>query len=160
VSDTRDNVLAVDAAAPAEIGELDLYQKREKIYTRAIQGRFQRLRTLTGWPLLLGYFCLPWINLFGQQSVLFDLPARKFHILTMTFWPQDFFMLAWLLIISAFGLFTVTALAGRVWCGYTCPQPCGQRSSCGSNSSLKAAVINASNSIKPPCHSRSFGGNL
>ncbi len=122
MSDTRDDVLAVDAAAPAEIGELDLYQKREKIYTRAIQGRFQRLRTLTGWPLLLGYFCLPWINLFGQQSVLFDLPERKFHILTMTFWPQDFFMLAWLLIISAFGLFTVTALAGRVWCGYTCPQ--------------------------------------
>lgn len=122
MSDRADDVLAMDAAAPAEIAELDLYQKREKIYTRAIEGRFQRLRTLTGWPLLIGYFALPWINLFGQQSVRFDLPARKFHILTMTFWPQDFFMLAWLLIIAAFGLFTVTALAGRVWCGYTCPQ--------------------------------------
>ena len=54
--------------------------------------------------------------------MLFDLPARKFHILYMTFWPQDFPLLAWLLIIAAFTLFTVTVSAGRVWCGYTCPQ--------------------------------------
>lgn len=118
----HEDLLAIDAAAPSEVSELDLYQKREKIYTRKIQGTFQRLRLFTGWPLLLGYFCLPWINLGNQQSVLFDLPARKFHILTLTFWPQDFIMLAFLLMIAAFGLFTVTAFAGRVWCGYTCPQ--------------------------------------
>src|SRR5210317_751370 len=117
----RDDLLAVDAA-PAEVGEVDLYQKREKVYTRRIQGYFQRIRLFTGWPLLLGYFLLPWINLNGQQSVLFDLPERKFHILTLTFWPQDLLMLAFLLMISAFGLFTVTAFFGRVWCGYTCPQ--------------------------------------
>lgn len=107
---------------PAGVGELDLYQRREKIYTRKIEGFYQRIRVYTGWPLLLGYFLLPWINWDGRQAVLFDLPARQFHIFNLTFWPQDFPMLAWLLIIAAFALFAVTAWAGRVWCGYTCPQ--------------------------------------
>ncbi len=107
---------------PEEIGEIDLYQKREKIYTRKIEGFFQRVRTYTGWPLLMGYFLMPWIDWGGQQSILFDLPARKFHILGLTLWPQDFPFLAWILIICAFSLFLVTKLFGRVWCGYTCPQ--------------------------------------
>lgn len=65
---------------------------------------------------------MPWISWNGHPLVLFDLPARKFHILQWTFWPQDFPLLAGLLIIAAFGLFAVTAWLGRVWCGYTCPQ--------------------------------------
>ncbi len=112
----------VSEAVPQEFAEIDLYQKREKIYTRKIEGFFQRLRVFTGWPLLVGYFILPWLQWDGRQAVLFDLPARKFNILGMVFWPQDFSMLAWLLIISAFALFLVTKLFGRVWCGYTCPQ--------------------------------------
>ena len=108
--------------APAEVGELDLYQRREKIYTRKIEGFYQRIRMFTGWPLLIGYFLLPWLSWDGRQSVLFDLPERKFDILGLTFWPQDFFMLAFLLIIAAFALFAVTTFAGRIWCGYTCPQ--------------------------------------
>jgi len=120
--DSKTIVSDADQFAHAEVSEIDLYQKREKIYTRSIEGFFQRIRTFTGWPLLYGYFLLPWINWFGRQSVLFDLPARKFYILNMTFWPQDFSMLAWLLAIAAFSLFLFTALFGRVWCGYTCPQ--------------------------------------
>ena len=112
----------LNEVAPAEVAELDLYQKREKIYTRKIEGFFQRLRLYTGWPLLIGYFGLPWLEWGGRQAILFDLPARKFHILGMTFWPQDFSMLAFLLIIAAYSLFAVTVVAGRVWCGYTCPQ--------------------------------------
>ncbi len=112
----------VQEIAPAEVGELDLYQHREKIYTRKIEGFYQRIRLYTGWPLLLGYFLLPWLQWDGRQAVLFDLPARKFHILGLTFWPQDFPLLAFLLIIAAFALFAVTVVAGRVWCGYTCPQ--------------------------------------
>ncbi len=108
--------------APAEVSELDLYQHREKIYTRKIEGFFQRVRLYTGWPLLLGYFLLPWLNWGGQQSIWFDLPGRKFHILGLTLWPQDFPLLAFLLIIAAFALFAVTTVAGRIWCGYTCPQ--------------------------------------
>ncbi len=99
-----------------------MYQKREKIYTRKITGFYQRIRVYTGWPLLLGYFLLPWINWNGSQAVLFDLPNRQFNIFFLTFWPQDFSLLAWLLIIAAFSLFAVTAWLGRVWCGYTCPQ--------------------------------------
>ncbi len=114
--------IPVQELAPAEVGEIDLYQKREKIYTRKIEGFFQRLRLFTGWPLLLGYFLLPWFNWQGRQSVLFDLPARQFNIFGLTFWPQDFPLLAWLLVIAAWGLFAVTVWAGRVWCGYTCPQ--------------------------------------
>lgn len=114
--------LAVEIVVPAEVSEMDLYQKREKIYTRAIEGFYQRIRVFTGWPLLLGYFILPWLNWGDRQSVLFDLPARQFHVLGITFWPQDMVMLAWVLIISAFLLFAVTNLAGRVWCGYSCPQ--------------------------------------
>lgn len=107
---------------PEGVAELDLYQKREKIYVRHIKGFYQRIRVYTGWPLLLGYFLLPWLNWNGHQAVLFDLPARKFHIFWFTFWPQDFPMLALILIIAAFSLFAVTTWAGRIWCGYSCPQ--------------------------------------
>ncbi|MBB6523548.1 cytochrome c oxidase accessory protein CcoG [Pseudoteredinibacter isoporae] len=101
---------------------IDLYAGSNKIYTRKVKGFYQRLRRYTGIPLLLGFLLLPWFNIEGRQAVLFDLPERKFHILWTTFWPQDFMLLAWLLIIAAFALFTVTVLVGRVWCGFTCPQ--------------------------------------
>tara|TARA_R110001592_G_scaffold112966_2_gene311629 strand:- start:10564 stop:12033 length:1470 start_codon:yes stop_codon:yes gene_type:complete len=122
VSNTNPDLISVHEFAPAEVSEIDLYQKREKIYTRKIEGLFQRLRMFTGWPLLMGYLLLPWLQWGDRQAVLFDLPARKFHILGLTFWPQDMSMLGWVLIIAAFGLFAVTNFAGRVWCGYTCPQ--------------------------------------
>jgi cytochrome c oxidase accessory protein FixG len=107
----------VDGFAP-----VDLYQKREKIFTRSIEGRFQRIRALSGWPFLLGYLLLPWLMWHGRQAVLFDLPERKFYIFGLTFWPQDFMLLTGILIIAAFALFTLTSVVGRVWCGYTCPQ--------------------------------------
>ncbi len=105
-----------------EIRYVNLYQSEDKVYTRKITGFFQRLRRYTGLPLMAGFMLLPWFVIDGRPAVLFDLPARKFHILWMTFWPQDGMLLAWLLIIAAFALFTVTVLVGRVWCGFTCPQ--------------------------------------
>jgi cytochrome c oxidase accessory protein FixG len=73
--------------------------------------------------VLLGiYYVLPWIRWEGRQAVLFDLPARKFHIFALTLWPQDFYFLTWLLVIAALSLFFFTALAGRLFCGYACPQ--------------------------------------
>jgi len=122
MTEKPENLIPLVDLAPREVGEIDLYQKREKIYTRSMEGFFQRIRLYTGWPLLLGYFFLPWINWGDRQIVLFDLPARQFHVFGITFWPQNFNLLAWLLIIAAFGLFFITNFAGRVWCGYTCPQ--------------------------------------
>ncbi len=99
-----------------------LYAKRKKIYPREVHGWFASLRTL-GVATLLGlYYGIPWMQWDSRQAVLFDLPARKFYIFGMTFWPQDFFYLALLLMIAALALFFFTALAGRLWCGYACPQ--------------------------------------
>ena len=99
-----------------------LYAARQKIYPRDIKGRFQRLRVYAVFALLGLYYVLPWIRWGERQAVLFDLPARKFHIFGLTLWPQDFYFLTWLLIIAALALFFFTALAGRLFCGYACPQ--------------------------------------
>jgi cytochrome c oxidase accessory protein FixG len=99
-----------------------LYAKEPKVYPREVDGRFQRLRTVAVFWLLGMFYAFPWINIGGEQIVLFDLPERRFHIFGLTFWPQDFYLLTLLLIIAALTLFFVTALAGRLWCGYACPQ--------------------------------------
>jgi len=99
-----------------------LYRKEPKIYARQVKGRFARLRVLAVWMLLGLYYVLPWIDIGGKQSVLFDLPARKFYIFGLTFWPQDFVYLALLMIAAGLSLFFFTALAGRLWCGFACPQ--------------------------------------
>jgi cytochrome c oxidase accessory protein FixG len=99
-----------------------LYRKEPKIYPRQVSGRFTRLRVIAVWALLGLFYLLPWLNINGKQSVLFDLPARKFYIFGMTFWPQDFVYLALLMIAAGLSLFFFTALAGRLWCGFACPQ--------------------------------------
>ena len=99
-----------------------LYAARQKIYPREIEGRFQRMRTIAAWVLLGIYYVIPWIPWGERQAVLFDLPARKFHVFALTLWPQDFYFLTWLLVIAALSLFFFTALAGRLFCGYACPQ--------------------------------------
>lgn len=100
----------------------NLYETEKKIYTRKITGFYHSVRRYTGIPLIGAFLLLPWLVIDGRPAVFFDLPARQFHVLWLTFWPQDFMLLAWLLIISAFTLFTITVLLGRVWCGFTCPQ--------------------------------------
>lgn len=100
----------------------EFYAKHKKIYPRKVSGIFASLRTLGVFVLLGGYYLIPWLRWDSHQAVLFDLPARKFYIFGLTFWPQDFFYLAALLIIAALALFFFTALAGRLWCGYACPQ--------------------------------------
>jgi cytochrome c oxidase accessory protein FixG len=99
-----------------------LYAARQKVYPREVDGRFQRLRTTAAWVLLGIFYAIPWLHWNGRQAVLFDLPARQFHIFGMTLWPQDFYYLTWLLVIAALSLFFFTALAGRLFCGYACPQ--------------------------------------
>ena len=102
--------------------EVALYESSENIYPRETKGRFQRWRMLCVYMLLGLYYALPWVQWGDRQAILFDLPARKFHIFFLTFWPQDFIFLTLLLIMAGLLLFFATALAGRVWCGYACPQ--------------------------------------
>ncbi len=102
--------------------EQQLYKKREKIYPRKVHGIFDKLRILSVFGLLGIYYLLPWLQLDGRQAVLFDLPNRKFYLFDIVIWPQDFFYLTLLLIIAAIALFFFTNLAGRLWCGYACPQ--------------------------------------
>ncbi|MGE6791090.1 cytochrome c oxidase accessory protein FixG [Pseudomonas guineae] len=108
--------------AQAKVEIVDLYANREKIYTRSFTGIFRNLRMLGGAALFLLYFGTVWLTWNGRQAVWWNLPERKFHIFGATYWPQDFVLLSALLIIAAFGLFFITVFAGRVWCGYTCPQ--------------------------------------
>jgi cytochrome c oxidase accessory protein FixG len=98
------------------------YVSERKIYPREIDGRFALLRRIAVIWLLGMYYVFAWLPWGDRQAVLFDLPARKFYVFGLNFWPQDFFFLALLLIIAGMTLFFATALIGRVWCGYACPQ--------------------------------------
>jgi cytochrome c oxidase accessory protein FixG len=101
---------------------IKMYAAREEIHPREIAGRYASLRWACVWLTQILFYGLPWLQLHGRQAVLFDLGARKFHLFGLVLWPQDFIYLAGLLIVCAYGLFLVTAVAGRVWCGYACPQ--------------------------------------
>ncbi|WP_338523908.1 cytochrome c oxidase accessory protein CcoG [Pseudomonas batumici] len=94
----------------------------QMIHTRSFTGLFRNLRLGGAGFLFLLFFGTVWLNWGGRQAVLWDLAESRFHIFGATFWPQDFILLSALLIICAFGLFAITVFAGRVWCGYTCPQ--------------------------------------
>jgi len=102
--------------------EQALFEKRQKIYPREVHGRFALARTGAVLVLLGLFYLMPWVQWDGHQAVLFDLPARKFYIFGLTLWPQDFLLLALLMLLAALTLFFFTAVAGRLWCGYACPQ--------------------------------------
>ncbi|MDO8300383.1 cytochrome c oxidase accessory protein CcoG [Lacisediminimonas sp.] len=108
--------------ADPEVSVIKMYAAREEIYPREIQGRYATLRWVCVWLTQLVFYGLPWFTWNDRQAVLFDLAARKFYILGIVLWPQDFIYLAALLIICAYLLFLATAVAGRVWCGFACPQ--------------------------------------
>ena len=99
-----------------------LLEVRQKIYARSVSGRFARWRWALVWLTQLLFYGLPWLSWNNRQAVLFDLAARKFHIFGLILYPQDFIYLTALLIISALSLFLFTTVAGRLWCGYACPQ--------------------------------------
>ncbi|MDP3816996.1 cytochrome c oxidase accessory protein CcoG [Pseudomonas sp.] len=92
------------------------------IHTRSFSGRFRNLRLYGAGLLFLLFFGTAWLDWDGRQAVLWNLAEHRYYIFGATFWPQDFILLSALLIIAAFGLFTATVVAGRIWCGYTCPQ--------------------------------------
>ena len=102
--------------------EETLRDVRRKIYPRSVTGLFARWRIILVVLTQVLYYGLPWLQWNDRQAVLFDLGARKFYIFGMVLWPQDVIYLTLLLIISALALFLFTAVAGRLFCGYACPQ--------------------------------------
>ncbi|TAL25407.1 MAG: cytochrome c oxidase accessory protein CcoG, partial [Aquabacterium sp.] len=99
-----------------------LYQKQDKIYPRAVHGLFARWRWVMVWLTQLVFYGLPWLQWNDRQALLFDLEARRFFIFGLVLYPQDFIYLTALLVICAYALFLFTAVGGRLWCGFACPQ--------------------------------------
>jgi cytochrome c oxidase accessory protein FixG len=114
-------------AAAAAVGDdssvvASLYQADKKIYARSVSGWFSHWRWSMVWITQLVFYGLPWLSINERQAMLFDLVSRRFYIFNLVLYPQDLIYLTGLLIISALSLFLFTAVAGRLWCGYACPQ--------------------------------------
>jgi cytochrome c oxidase accessory protein FixG len=116
----RKTIPIVPIAAEAEA--VGLYQASKKIHPRAIQGVFARWRWAMVFLTQLVFYGMPWIQWGERQLVLFDLAARRFYVFGLVLYPQDLIYLSGLLVVSALALFLFTAVAGRLWCGYACPQ--------------------------------------
>jgi cytochrome c oxidase accessory protein FixG len=110
------------SVVPIQSVEESLYEVRRKIHPRSVTGVFARWRVVFVFLTQIGFYGLPWLSWNERQAVLFDLVQRKFYIFGLVLWPQDVIYLTLLLILSALGLFLFTAVAGRLFCGYACPQ--------------------------------------
>lgn len=115
------NVTPVKVHRPAKAA-YDNYQPRSHIYVRQVKGALETFRRFFGAFFVLLFAGIPWIQYNGQQAILLNIEEQRFHIFALTLWPQDLTLLAWILMIGAFALFFITAFAGRVWCGFMCPQ--------------------------------------
>ena len=104
-----------------------LYQEREKIFPKRVRGSFRRLKWLVMIATLGIYYVTPWLRWdrgphAPDQAVLVDIANRRFYALFIEIWPQEFIFVAGLLVMAGVGLFLVTSVVGRAWCGYACPQ--------------------------------------
>jgi cytochrome c oxidase accessory protein FixG len=106
----------------AAVQQISLYEKHKKIYIRDVKGWWNTWRWALVWFTQILFYGLPWLQWNDRQAVLFHLAERKFYLFGLVLWPQDVFYLALLLIIAAYALFLFTAVAGRLFCGYACPQ--------------------------------------
>ncbi|GAB4215302.1 MAG: cytochrome c oxidase accessory protein CcoG [Rhodoferax sp.] len=120
-SETKKRVIPV-VAAPADEEMVSLYAAHQKIYPRSVKGVFANWRWIMVWLTQIIFYGLPWLEWGQRQAVLFDLSVRRFYIFGLVLYPQDLIYMTGLLIISALSLFLFTAVAGRLWCGYACPQ--------------------------------------
>lgn len=127
--DTTDSaaIERIDVEAVNAPANRPLYEKRRKIFPRKATGRFRKLK----WAILIAtlgiYYVLPWVRWdrgpnSPDQAVLVDFPTQRFYFFFIEIWPQEIYFVTGLLILAALTLFLVTSIAGRVWCGYTCPQ--------------------------------------
>ena len=113
--------------APKPPSEPPLYASRVKVYPKEAHGRFRTVKWIVMAVTLGIYYLVPWIRwdrgpYLPDQAVLIDFPSRRFYFFFLEIWPQEFYYITGLLVLAALALFLVTSIAGRVWCGYTCPQ--------------------------------------
>ncbi|MEZ0211060.1 MAG: 4Fe-4S binding protein, partial [Methylophilus sp.] len=109
-------------SVPVTEKTISLYQKTAKVYPRTVNGYFKNWRWLMIWLTQIVFYGLPWLQYGERQAFLMDINAQRFYLFGMVIFPQDLFYLALLLIVCALGLFLFTAVAGRLWCGFSCPQ--------------------------------------
>lgn len=117
-------VLNIDVSSVAIKQSIKVHTPKaeQKIYVRAVKGTIETFRRLFGFIFLFIFIAIPWLTYNNKQAILFDFSTQRFHFFNATLWPQDLTLLAWIFIIAAFALFLITAIAGRVWCGFLCPQ--------------------------------------
>ncbi len=111
-----------EVAIPLNEVVISLYEAQDKIYPRSVSGFFTKWRWVMIWLTQIFFYGVPWLEWGHRQALLFDLEAKRFYIFNLVLYPQDLIYLTAILIISALSLFLFTAIAGRLWCGYTCPQ--------------------------------------
>lgn len=116
------NVTPVKVHKPEGNKEAKKYTPRSRIYVRAVQGPLENFRRLFGFFFIAIFAVFPWIQYDGHQAILLNIIDQRFTIFSLTLWPQDLTLLAYIFIVSAFALFFITTFAGRVWCGFMCPQ--------------------------------------
>lgn len=123
---SRSKIIAIQPVPASTVASSDdvlsLYQEQVKLYPRAVAGLFARWRWVMVWVTQLVFYGLPWLQYNNRQAVLFDLSGNRFFIFGLVLHPQDLIYLAVLLVLAALTLFFFTAVAGRLWCGYACPQ--------------------------------------
>jgi hypothetical protein len=129
---------AVDAVMTDHITDEDgdLYTARKKIYPKAVTGFFRSMKWRIMVVTLAIYYLTPWIRWYrgeGQpdQAVLIDLANRRFYFFFIEIWPREFYFVAGLLVMAGIGLFLVTSVVGRAWCGYFCTLKSGSTRSLG-----------------------------
>jgi cytochrome c oxidase accessory protein FixG len=121
-ADSTKKVIPIVPQEEPEEKLISLYAAHQKIYPRSVSGLFSQWRWGMVFLTQLVFYGLPWLEWGQRQAVLFDLGARRFYIFGLVLYPQDFIYLTGILVISALSLFLFTAVAGRLWCGYACPQ--------------------------------------
>lgn len=114
--------MAQDGPSLEKLWVINKDGSRNFVHPADVRGRFTSMRVLVGWVLIAIYVVLPWVEINGSPAVFIDVANRQFHFLGLTFAPQDFWLAFFLITGLGFSLFFVTALFGRIWCGWGCPQ--------------------------------------